>query len=50
MAKENFKLLSSYFEFAPAPVIHIRKVSLAPVLETIAEEAEECEEDLSDPH
>ncbi|KAK7279347.1 hypothetical protein RJT34_24396 [Clitoria ternatea] len=40
MAKE-IKLLASCIESAPAPVIHIRKVSHAPLLETIAEEEAE---------
>lgn len=39
------KFLASSFEFAPPPVITLRKVSHAPVLETIVEEeAEEYEE------
>lgn len=42
MTKEN-KFLASYIEFAPAAVILVRKVSQAPVLETIAEEAKECD-------
>ncbi|ESW17212.1 hypothetical protein PHAVU_007G220500 [Phaseolus vulgaris] len=45
MAKE-MKLLAYYTEFAPAPLIPVRKVSHAPVLETILEEAEECNQDL----
>lgn len=38
MAKEIKSLASTFVEFAPAPVITLRKVSHAPVLETIAEE------------
>ncbi|BAT95926.1 hypothetical protein VIGAN_08277100 [Vigna angularis var. angularis] len=45
MAKE-MKLLASYTEFAPDPVIPVRKVSHAPLLETILEEAEECDQEL----
>lgn len=48
MAKET-KFLAFYTEFASAPVILLRKVSHAPVLETIVEEAEECDEEFS-PH
>lgn len=42
MAKE-IKLLASFLEFAPAQVIAHRKISHAPVLETIAEEEAEEE-------
>ena len=49
MAKK-IKFLASCVEFAPAPVIPLRKVSLSPGLETIAEEEpEEYEEDFG-PH
>ncbi|KAH1136872.1 hypothetical protein AAZV13_10G048500 [Glycine max] len=48
MAKE-IKFLAFHIEFAPAPVIRVRKVSQVPVLETIAEEAEECDQEFS-PH
>jgi len=48
MARE-MKLLAYYTEFAPAPLISVRKVSHAPVLETIPEEAEECDQEFS-PH
>ncbi|KAK7392420.1 hypothetical protein VNO78_20859 [Psophocarpus tetragonolobus] len=44
MAKEISKFLASYTEFAPAPVIRVRKISHAPMLETIAEEAQECDQ------
>jgi len=48
MAK-GMKFLAYYTEFAPAPLISVRKVSHAPVLETIIEEAEECDQKFS-PH
>lgn len=46
MAKE-IKFLTSLLELAPAQVISLRKISLAPVLATIAEEEvdEEYEEE-----
>lgn len=39
MAK-GINFLASFVEFAPAPLIQLKKISHAPLLETIAEEKE----------
>ncbi|GMN39139.1 hypothetical protein TIFTF001_008384 [Ficus carica] len=46
MAKER-RNLNSWLEVAPAPIIHPRKPSNSPSLETIAEEASEGYDDKS---